>query len=193
MPDDLVLETTDVQILSTLERVVELLEPASDSENVVVSEVETTLTVDSVVTQVVESASGDSTIIEVSTQGAPGPTGPAGSIQHTATAAIALGGHRAILLNASGATYADNATEAHAGRVSGITLGAVSSGAQVSFQSAGMISELSWSWVPGDDIWLGTNGLLTQAYPSGAAFAQLIGYAITATSIWVELGDPVIQ
>ena len=126
-------------------------------------------------------------------QGPSGPPGPPGAILHTLTAATALGGHRAVLVGLTGAIYADNQIEAHAGRVSGVTVAAASSGAQVSFQSSGRLTEPSWSWAPDGDIWLGASGQLTQTYPSGAVFAQRLGYAISATEMWIDLVEPTIH
>ena len=132
-------------------------------------------------------------VIELGIQGPPGPPGPPGAILHTATAAIALGGHRAVLVGLTGASYADNQVEAHAGRVSGVTVAAASIGAQVSFQSSGRLTEPSWNWTPDGDIWLGTSGQLTQTYPTGAVFAQRLGYAISATEMWIDLVEPTIH
>ena len=132
-------------------------------------------------------------VISDAQQGPAGPPGPPGAILHTATAATALGGHRAVFIASTGAQHADNATEAHAGRVAGVTVAAASIGALVSFQSSGRLAEPSWTWTPDADIWLGTAGQLTQTYPSGAVFAQRLGYAITATEMWIDIVEPTIH
>ena len=131
--------------------------------------------------------------LEVSEQGPPGIAGPPGSILHAITAATAIGGHRAVLVSAAGAVYADNTAEAHAGRVTGVTVGAASMGEQISFQSSGRLVEPSWAWTPDMDIWLGTDGQITQTYPAAAAFAQRIGYAISPTEMWIDLTEPVFH
>lgn len=125
-------------------------------------------------------------------QGPPGPTGPGGSITNTATAAEAVGGHRAVVNTSSGIAYADADNLAHCGRVVGITTAAAGSGAPITFQASGKITEPSWSWAPNADIWLGLNGLPTQTIPGAAVFAQRLGFALSPTEMWVELGEPVV-
>lgn len=132
-------------------------------------------------------------LLETAQQGPPGPPGAPGSILHTATSAEALGGHRAVIVSSAGVTYADSSVESHAGRVAGVTVAASSIGSPASFQSSGKLVEASWSWTPDADIWLGSSGILTQTYPSGAAFAQRMGYAISPTEMWIDLTEPTIH
>lgn len=134
-------------------------------------------------------------LLEVAVQGPPGPQGPqgvSGGAAGAVTLAEAVGGHRAVYLTAAGALYADAGTAEHAGRVAGITTQAGAAGASVLVQSAGFMTEPSWAWVPGGDIWLGLSGVLTQTIPPAAAFAQRLGYAVTPTDIWVEISEPII-
>lgn len=127
-----------------------------------------------------------------SEQGPPGPAGPGGSISHTETASTAIGGHRAIINTAAGVAYADASDPTHIARVVGVTTSAAASGAIVSFQASGNITEPSWTWTPDGDIYLGLNGLLTQSIPGTAAFAQRLGFALSPTEMWVELGEPIV-
>jgi hypothetical protein len=114
----------------------------------------------------------------------------------TVTAAANLSGHRAVKLSAPGAVYADSHTVADAGRTIGITTGAAANGTSVTVQTAGPLTESSWSWTPAAPIYVGANGALTQTVPAvgnGARFSQRVGYAVTPTEMFVDLGpDPII-
>jgi len=131
-------------------------------------------------------------VLSEGVQGPPGPTGPGGSITNTATAAEAVGGHRAVVNTPSGIAYADADNLAHCGRVVGITTAAAGAGSPITFQASGKITEPSWFWSPNADIWLGLNGLPTQTIPGAAVFAQRLGFALSPTEMWVELGEPVV-
>jgi hypothetical protein len=125
-------------------------------------------------------------------KGAAGLQGVAGGSGHSASAGEDVGGHRVVMISAIGVVVADALTVSHAGRVIGVTTGAVVSGDPANFQSSGEMTEVSWNWTPDEDIWLGANGTLTQTIPPSAAFAQRVGYAIDATRMWVELSEPII-
>lgn len=154
----------------------------SSQTDVVVQEIGTDTVVEYVITQ---------EVTDKGTQGPPGPPGPAGSIAYTGLAAEAIGGHRAIIQTTAGLMYADASAATHSGRVVGVTTSAANAGDQITYQSAGRIVEPSWSWTPGDDIYVGLDGALTQSIPFGAAFVQRAGYAIDATTMWVDLSEPV--
>jgi hypothetical protein len=132
-------------------------------------------------------------LLEVSGPPGPeGPPGPGGSSTYTGVAAEALGGHRVVINSSAGLAYADASVADHAVRVVGVTLSAAVGGQPVPFQSSGKITEPSWSWTPDADIFLGLNGLLTQSIPGTAVFAQRLGFALSPTEMWVELGEPII-
>lgn len=140
---------------------------------------------------VIQADGGMVTVIEAQQ----GPSGPPGAgVSNTLVAQQPLGGHRIVIAaGLNGADHADATDPAHFGRVVGITTGAAAALAEVTVQSAGPIDEASWSWVPDADIWLGTNGLMTQTPPSSAAFVQRVGFALTPTRIWVDLSEPVLS
>lgn len=124
--------------------------------------------------------------------GPPGPAGPVGSSNITAAAGEPLGGHRAVVLDADGlAWYADNTDAQHLGRVVGITLSAAVLGADATLQSAGYITEPSWNWTPYQPVYLSANGLLTQTPPT-TGFMQVLGVALSATSLFIQLRDPIV-
>jgi len=117
------------------------------------------------------------------------PTGGApGQVLVTRTAAVTLSGHRVVTVRADGSVeYADNTTPAHRGAPLWVTLGAAVVGAAVEVLVYGALVEPSWSWTPGP-LYLGVTGLITQAPPSGpgALFLAAIGYATSATSIFLD-------
>lgn len=132
-------------------------------------------------------------LLEVAAQGPVGPPGPAGLSGGAALAAIAgeaLGGHRAVVLDAAGqAFYADRLTPSHFGRLAGITTGAAVLGASVTLAMSGVVIEPSWSWTPNAPVFLGSTGLLTQTLPIGG-FLQVVGMALNATTLFVNPREP---
>lgn len=141
-------------------------------------------------TTIIREAAPLSTVLAVGQ----GPSGPPGAgVSNTLSAVQALGGHRAVVsAGEHGADYADAYNPAHVGRVIGVTTGAASQDSEVSVQSFGPLEELSWSWVAGEDIFLGANGLLTQVLPPEVAFMQRVGQALTPTRMWVDISEPIL-
>jgi len=123
-------------------------------------------------------------------QGPPGPQGPAGGTAITATAAQALGGHRAVVLSATGeADYADCTLPAHLGRFAGITAGAASAGQPVTIINAGPLTEPTWAWTPDAPVYLASSGLISQT-PPATGFLQIIGMTLSATTLFVSPREP---
>lgn len=134
------------------------------------------------------------------TAGAQGPAGrqgdigPAGGTATTETAGEALGGHRIARLDAGGdAVYASNDVPADALSVLGLTLGAAVLGDPIDVQRMGEVTEPSWTWSLDQPVYLGTNGGLTQTAPSApaAAFQLIVGFPVSATTLFVSLREPI--
>lgn len=107
-------------------------------------------------------------------------------------AAEAIGGHRVVVAVGNECVYADNTDAGHALTVLGVSTAAVSQGAPVAFQVAGEMIFDGWSFTPGEDVWVGENGMLTQTPPvPPAAFSRRIASAWTPTLIRLRLGEPV--
>jgi hypothetical protein len=144
------------------------------------------------------------TIIETGPQGAQGetgetgPTGPQGppgeSVETgstiTCTTAIAMSGHRFVVLDDDSAVYANCTTSDHAHRVVGMTTGASNAGS-VSIQTSGEHEEPTWSWTLGIPIFLSTTGLMTQT-PPASGFLLIVGFPISATKIYIKIHQPII-
>ena len=122
-------------------------------------------------------------------RGLPGAPGGAAAIT---VAGEALGGHRAVIFDATGtARYASNTNPAHLGRFAGITQSAAVSGADVLLATSGsMVVEPSWAWVADAPVYLGANGLPTQTAPT-SGFMQILGMALNATTLFLNPREPI--
>ncbi len=115
-------------------------------------------------------------------QGLPGPAGTSGTVIYTA--GMALSGHVAVTLDALGrAVPADCTMATHAHAVVGVTLGAAAAGESVSVLAPGQLEHAGWAFVPGQCIFLGLDGALTQALPVQALFAKVLGIAVAPTRV----------
>ncbi len=113
---------------------------------------------------------------------------PANLIQLTAGAA--LSGHRAIRLATSTSVLYASANEPEdAATVFGISVAAAASGAPIVIRTGGIETFSGWAFTPGDPVFVGVNGLLTQTPPTTGAEIQ-IGVAIAATTLLVRIGTP---
>ena len=102
-------------------------------------------------------------------------------------------GHRIVCLNSTGqAVYADKDFLATVQQVLGLTTGAALSGTSATLIPAGEITEPSWSLEPSMPVYLGNNGLLTQAVPATGAILQ-VGVALAATRLLIDMKMPIIQ
>lgn len=118
--------------------------------------------------------------------GPPGTPGPAGG-SALKTAAVAIGGHRAVAFRSDGQIeYANNLTDNHKHVSVGVTTGAVAAGDTVTVLSLGEITETSWAWTPSQLVFIGPNGVLTQTPPTAPAWLRAIGAAVTPTTLFVN-------
>ena len=106
-------------------------------------------------------------------------------------AGATIGGHRIVIIQDNGTVnYADNSDLTHKTRIIGITTGAVAQEAIGHVRTYGVLVEPTWNWTMGIPIWLSTNGQLTQTPPT-TGFLLEIGYPLSATSIFVRIGEPI--
>lgn len=102
------------------------------------------------------------------------------------TAGTDLSGHRAVAANASGeAIYPDITVLDDGVGIIGITTGAIITGDSGPVQVIGEMEEPSWTWTPGQQIYVDDQGVLTQTVPSGA-WIVMIAIARTATMISIN-------
>lgn len=121
-------------------------------------------------------------------QGATGPTGPASDSALSFMAGESLVSHRMVTLNASSQViHADHTEIDHAGKIIGLTLGSAVADAEITVCSFGLVTEASWSWdITKPNIFLSTTGQITQTPPT-SGFACVIGYAVSATQLFVRI------
>lgn len=103
-------------------------------------------------------------------------------------ASEALGGHRVVTFDGY---YASNDDADDRFSVLGITTGAVVIGATATVKTYGTITEGSWNWTAGLPVFLSTNGQLTQTAPT-AGFRLIIGRAKSATTLFVDISEPIV-
>lgn len=123
-------------------------------------------------------------------QGAPGQSGTSALVQ---TAATDLGGHRVLRTTGAGIVgYASNSDPLHGDDTIGMSANAAMAGQEVTVVTAGAVSFNGWAWTPGKPVYLAADGLLTQiADMDTAAFAQVIGHASDAQTVFVAVEPPV--
>lgn len=121
-----------------------------------------------------------------------GPRGHSGGEVLERTSQVTISGHRAVISTGNDEVdYASNDIEDHQFRILGITTNAASPGFPISVRSFGEITEPSWNFSIGP-VYLGTLGQLVQTVPSSPAlFSIIVGYAISATTIVVNIQTPI--
>jgi hypothetical protein len=134
-------------------------------------------------------------IVELGQQGPPGrqgPPGPAGDAITVKVGPSPISGHSVVACNAQGELIAADATNpAHRGAVLGVVADAYSPGDDAVVQTGFVLEHAGWTWVPDGPVLVGLSGQLTQAPPAGALFAQVIGQALSATRILIDINPPI--
>ena len=124
-----------------------------------------------------------STIITSAIQGPVGVSGTSAIISYTAGANIS--GGIGVILNNSTAIAANSTTLAHAGKVIGITTGAVVIGNVANIQTSGELEGFSGLTI-NSKVYLQANGTITSTIPT-TGFIQQIGIALTATKVLINI------
>lgn len=189
--------------IETLDRdVIEILEPVTKVE---VSEPKTTVVVEdddgsialltelevsTVEVQAPRTLTIERTVVEIVELGVEGPQGPSGTNRFLRTAAVIVSGHRIVVARADGAVeYADNTLSLR--RAPWLTTRAALANDIVEVLALGELIEPSWAWIPGEPLYLGSNGLMTQTPPLAPAFLLELGVALTPTSIFYDPKMPI--
>lgn len=118
-----------------------------------------------------------------------GPVGPAGGTAVVRTAGETISALRAVYEEGGEVFVLDYRDQDHIDQLLGITLNAGASGAPITVQRILDITDAAWAWTPGR-VYLGVNGVLTQS-PAADGFDVLIGSAVSATRIVLNLQDPI--
>ena len=130
---------------------------------------------------------------EIEFGGTAGPPGPSGNGMAVTDkiAAVALGGHRVVYLTTNDDLgYASVDDSSTIPTLLGITTGAVEAGVAPTVLVFGDMTEPGWSWTPGQPVYLGINGGLTQT-PPVIGTTYILAVAITSTQIFVNPREPI--
>ncbi|MBK9497428.1 MAG: hypothetical protein IPO08_23480, partial [Xanthomonadales bacterium] len=115
---------------------------------------------------------------------------PAGGV--SAIAAENISAYMAIAMNSAGKMVrASSANISHENAVFGVATNSTVTGAAVSYQSSGLVTNAAWSFVAGSPVFLGVDGELTQAEPT-TGFSKVMGDAVSAKSLLVNMSEAVI-
>ena len=133
-------------------------------------------------------------ILAVAEQGPPGrqgQPGPPGGETTVKVGPLPISGHSVVACNALGELIAADATNpAHRGAVLGMVADAYSPGDDAVVQTGYVLEHAGWAWTPGP-VLVGLAGQLSQAPPAGALFAQVIGQALSATRVLIDINPPI--
>lgn len=132
--------------------------------------------------------------VTVLSSGSQGPQGiPGNSITYeVSVAGGTMSGHRMVTVNESGKLiYADNTIASHANKVLGMITSAVVLDDIVNVYTTKTVTEMSWSWNIDEPLYLSTNGTITQVPPT-TGFLLIVGFAVTSTKIFLDIGSPII-
>jgi len=136
----------------------------------------------------------DVEVLEAAAQGPRGPQGipgPAGGATTVMVGAAPISGHTAVALDSGGLLiYADCTNLAHLGAVLGVVANAYSAGDSAVVQTSFDLSHSGWAFTPGP-VFAGAGGAIVQSLPPGAVFAQVLGYALSATRIHIDVQPPI--
>jgi len=109
----------------------------------------------------------------------------------TKTAGDNLAAYKIVRVDTDSVYYADKDIASHAGKILGITTETITAGNPINVQTGGELTNGAWAWVAGA-IYLGSAGALTQTAPT-VGILQKIGVALNATTILIDIDDPVIR
>lgn len=87
--------------------------------------------------------------------------------------------------------YGDAGTTAHWSSILGIALNSASAGGHVAIAQQGLVTNAGWNWTVGDTLFVGLNGDITTQQVG--VFSQTIGYALSATQIFLRLGRAIVR
>lgn len=98
-----------------------------------------------------------------------------------------VSGHRMVT---DGAEYVSHSNSFDANRVLGMSLNAAAAGDVVTVAVLGYVSETTWNLIPDLPVYLGEDGYITQTPPE-SGFLLVVGVAISPTSLYVDVGEPI--
>lgn len=73
--------------------------------------------------------------------------------------------------------------------VAGVVVDAIADGSAGTIIQSGVLTDSSWSWIPGEPLFLSASGIITQTPPT-TGYSVIVGTAINATTMQVKLDTP---
>lgn len=138
---------------------------------------------------VVESHQPEPVVIAISPAGPQGPPGPSGGQAVVQGASTPLSALRAVRSDGDGSvSYCDSQTPADALAFLGIT---TSAGTSVHVRVSGEVDGFA-GLIPNAPVYVGPLGALTQIPPL-TGFVLRVGFARTATKLFIEPGQPIFR
>ena len=108
------------------------------------------------------------------------------------TAATDILAYRLVTTDSNGLGIpADSNTASHVDQVVGISTQAAQVGGEFEIVDSGFVTNSGWNWSPGQPLFLGLDGEVVTT-PTGV-FSLQIGYAKTATTIYLRIGRGVLR
>lgn len=123
-----------------------------------------------------------------------GGGGDTNAVHVTRTTGMALGGHRVVTSDDDGKlVYADKGMFSDVTRAFWLTTSAWGVGELADVIAFGMVEEFSWTWTPGELIFLNSNGLMTQIPPTelDGEFLVVVAKAVTDVEIFFDPSPPI--
>lgn len=120
-------------------------------------------------------------------EGPQGIPGPAGGTAVARVAGETLSALRVVYEIDGEVFLLDSTDDVHIDQLLGLTITSGNASENVNVQLVGAVDDASWSWTPGR-VYLGANGFLTQT-PPDAGYLVLVGYAVSATRLILNIQD----
>jgi hypothetical protein len=121
-------------------------------------------------------------------------TTPVPVVDSGLVSAIALEANRLVAVVGGLLVYADQSNLNHAYAIVGMTKAPTSPGQAVVLLSEGLASSSSWNWTPGEPIFVGSNGQLTQDADSlTTGFLASAGRVITPQQIYLDVEEDPLE
>jgi hypothetical protein len=127
-------------------------------------------------------------VVQGGLQGPPGIPGTSTQFEYI-VAGSTLGGNRAVTVDSIGQLVYPDTSLTNCWFL-GITKHSAVVGQLTEVQILGTQQEPSWSWNPGEPVFLGLNGTLTQVTPTSGQVI-VVGVAQTPTKIFIERQPPI--
>jgi hypothetical protein len=140
-----------------------------------------------VIVELDNQASADVSIVYL---GERGPAGVSGGNGSTGTAVEAISALRVVSETAVGLSLANPASEQSMLSILGVSTNAASIGGTLTVTTRGMMTDPSWSWTVGSQLYVGAAGILT-ATPPASGVLRSVAVALGATTISVAINDPI--